>query len=282
MSTQENKEDLIGLADNMDELLDLDSSEVQEQISTLDYEDMAQEDIDESEVSIEEFPDNTKNLEDFIIGAKEEKAPAKKEEDSKREKLHRKQLVESYEVEEEYILEREEVYRGIHDNLKDIEDDEVNEETIKKIAIKAKENTFITTIEQLTYAMSASITRGISNDDTLEHIKSDSLYIQKEQQEFYKSTTEKLCQWKEKLENSPQEIIGDSYIKKLFEDFSFKVYSPNMNSLEEKLSGKDGYFNFLNTVKHLVSKEQRETIEDLMENISGKDIDITIESFFKL
>lgn len=278
----QNEEDLEGLTDNLGDLLDYDSPEMQKQMATMDYEDIEQEKNNQSEVFIEELPDSNKNIEDLISEKREKEQTAVAEENSEKEELHRKQLVESYEVEEEYILEREEVYKGIHDNLRNIEEGEVNEETIKKIAIKAKENTLITTIEQLTYAMSSSITRGVSNEETLEHIKSDSLYIQKEQQEFYKSTTRKLCQWKEKLENFPQEIIGDVYIKKLFEDFSFKVYSPNFNNLEKNLSGKDGYYNFLNIVKHLVNKEQRETIEDLIENVKEKDVDITIESFFKL
>ncbi len=276
----QNEEDLEDLTDNLGNLLDSDI--IEKQMATMEYEDIEQEKNIQSEVFIEELPDNNKNIEDLIPEKREKKQVKVAKESSEKEELHRNQLIKSYEVEKEYILEREEAYKEIHDNLRDIDDSEVNEETMKKIAIQAKENTFTTTIEQLAYVMSSSIERGILNEETLQPITADSLYIQKEQQEFYKRTTIKLCQWKEKLENLPQEIIGDVYIKKLFEDFSFKVYSPNFNSLEKNLSGKDGYYNFLNTVKRLVNKEQREVIEDLIVNVKEKDVDMTIESFFRL
>ncbi len=234
-------------------------------------------DDDVCDVSIDKARDDGKSLEE-----KQTIEKNKHKEKQTIEEDHRKQLSASYDVTEEYIKIRENQYREIHQNIKDIKIDEVSQEDVKEIAKKAKANTIESTINEIAEKMSKSIVNSIIDDDTLTFIKPDSLYIQKEQRDFYINITKKLYQWKYLINQNPKMIVGDLFIKKLFHDFNFKVYDPQINILEENFSGKNGYINFLRTVSELVTEEQKEAIDDLIHFIATNEINVVIESFFKL
>jgi len=229
--------------------------------------------------------DDDRELEDYVEKQKAHKKTNNNEEDGKKQKNqeHTKFLVEKYDVDEEYIIARQDEYEHICKAFQPIDEDEIDEDKIKEMAIGAKKNTEENAIDRISETMVRSIMKTIDEDMSLEPITSSGLYVQKEQMDFFLSVVAKINLWKEKINNNPQEIIEDKYIEKLFREFSYKVLKVNTLTLEEKLAGKNGFKNFAKMVKKFVKEDQAKAIDDMLVFLDENNIDnIQLEKVFKI
>ena len=91
--------------------------------------------------------------------------------------------------------------------------------------------------------------------------------------------------WEDKINNSPEEIAGDEFIGELLTDplLNFRVIKPDLLFYEKAFSGKNGFKNFMDVVKHFLSSSQKEGIEETKKFIYENNITMfKIEKIFKL
>jgi len=230
--------------------------------------------------------DDDKVLEDYVekekSANKKNKSENKDSSEDKNDK-HTKFLVEKYDIDEEYIIARQGEYEHICKAFTPIDENNLDEEKMAEIAIGAKKSKENNALEQISETMVRSIMKRIDEDMSLEPITSTGLYVQKEQMNFFLGVVSKINLWKEKINNNPQEIIDDIYIKKLFKEFSYKVLKVNTLTLEDKFAGKNGFKNFAKMVKKFVKKDQAEAIDEMLAFLDENNIDnIQLENVFKI
>jgi len=218
-----------------------------------------------------------------VVDKKEKEDTDDNNKDEDRDKIY-KFLSEKFNIDEELIIATEEKYKTLSEGYSKINIKNVGKKDVELWAKEAKEHKIKTTNEKIVEAIVNSIMRDISDNNTLEVIKSHSIYIQKEQTEFFLSILDKINHWKEKINNAPEDIIKNKYVNHLFsEDYKFKVFKPNMMMYEENFVSDDGLRNFINVVKQLVTIEQNKELEKIKEFILSNNIDtIRLEKIFKL
>lgn len=210
-----------------------------------------------------------------------ENKPLNNKEEGEEDRLNILNLSERFNKDEEYIMQRQDIYDSIPNRQKVL--GEVSEDDISELVEDAKSNQKKEFIDNITSLMGDSIVDNILEDITLEPITENSLFIQKEQKEFYTTTTEKISNWSHLIENEPEILINDVYIRKLLTSFDFKVVSPDLMDFERSFIGDRGFMNFLTRVSAYVPDEQSELIDSLILFIEKNNIEeIKIDKIFRL
>jgi len=245
---------------------------------------------DDDYVQIED-DNNEPELEEQLARAMNEKAKAvideqDEDEDADENEEAYRYLSKKFNIDEELIIMAEEKYKSISRGYEDIKAENVSKKDVEIWAREAKENKVRTTNEKIAMTIVSSIMKDISSSNKLEVIKSDSLYIQKEQSAFFLSVLDKINHWQEKINNAPEDIINNEYVKHLFsakEDYKLKVFKPNIMIYEENFSGKNGFNNFVNVAKQLVTEDQAKELEKIKEFVLSNNMEnIMLEKIFKL
>ena len=198
-------------------------------------------------------------------------------------------LSKKYGIDKETIAKKEEKYKELSKGFQKIDVNSLNEDdikdNIKEWAKSAREHEIEKTSNNLANYIAESVVEYIQNSKKLKPIKPNSFFIEKEQRDFFLSMLDKINNWEDKINNSPEEIAGDEFIGELLTDplLNFRVIKPDLLFYEKAFSGKNGFKNFMDVVKHFLSSSQKEGIEETKKFIYENNITMfKIEKIFKL